>query len=310
MERVYWIDAKLNLIGSSDLDGANSRVILYSPEKLKHPFSITLFEDWMYWTDWDRNAVFKANKFDGSNSDAVTAKDLKQIPMAVHVYHPYRQPDATNYCRPLNGHCSHICVPAPQITSNSAKTSCICPNGYKLKEDGLNCVTDRSYIHSASPESSSSSSSSSQKSSHLPGSGFMAGVIIGAIAGAFVLSALVIVALYRRFWYKSLHNINFDNPVYRPSKCTEENVNMPDRETSLLPQTTDHTHHHYHQSIGVIPGFPTALPSASSTTISFSSSGSSSAIDPNSATRTFTSTTLVQDATEGILLRDPLISLS
>ena len=25
MERVYWIDAKLNLIGSSDLDGANSR---------------------------------------------------------------------------------------------------------------------------------------------------------------------------------------------------------------------------------------------------------------------------------------------
>ena len=109
----------------------------------------------------------------------------------------------------------------------------------------------------------------------------------------------VIVALYRRFWYKSLHNINFDNPVYRPSKCTEENVNMPDRETSLLPPTTDHPHHHqYHQSIGIIPGFPTALPSASSTTISFSSSGSSSAIDPNSATRTFTSTTLVQDATE------------
>ena len=30
----------------------------------------------MYWTDWDRNAVFKANKFDGSDSDAVTAKDL------------------------------------------------------------------------------------------------------------------------------------------------------------------------------------------------------------------------------------------
>ena len=52
------------------------RVILYSPEKLKHPFSITLFEDWMYWTDWDRNAIFKANKFDGSKSDAVTSEDL------------------------------------------------------------------------------------------------------------------------------------------------------------------------------------------------------------------------------------------
>ena len=25
LDRVYWIDAKLNLIGSADLDGANSR---------------------------------------------------------------------------------------------------------------------------------------------------------------------------------------------------------------------------------------------------------------------------------------------
>ena len=67
----------------------------------------------------------------------------KQIPMAVHVYHPYRQPEANNYCKPLNGHCSHICVPAPQLTSNSAKTSCICPNGFKLGKDNLNCITDR-----------------------------------------------------------------------------------------------------------------------------------------------------------------------
>ena len=97
-------------------------------------------------------------------------------------------------------------------------------------------------------------------------------------------------ALYRRFWYKSLQNINFDNPVYRPSKCNEEHVNMPDRETSLLPNTD-------HQSIGILQGFPTVLPSGSSTTISFTSSDSSSNVGPN-ATRTFTSTTLVQDASE------------
>ena len=62
--------------------------------------------------------------------------------MVVHVYHPYRQPDATNFCLPLNGRCSHICVPAPQLTSNSAKTSCLCPHGLKLDKDSLNCVTD------------------------------------------------------------------------------------------------------------------------------------------------------------------------
>jgi len=101
----------------------------------------------------------------------------------------------------------------------------------------------------------------------------------------------LIAALYRRFWYKSLQNINFDNPVYRPSKGMEENVNMPDRETSLLPPQ-DHQH-----TIGIVQGFPTGLPSGSSTTISFTSSASSSNVDP-SATRTFTSTTLVQDASE------------
>ena len=145
MEKVYWVDAKLNLVGSADLDGANSRVVFYSPEKLKHPFSITLFEDTMYWTDWDRIAIFKANKFNGQDAQPVTSKKLKQIPMVVHVYHPYRQPDATNYCLPLNGRCSHTCVPAPQFTSKSAKTSCLCPNGLKLDKDGLNCIKDRKF---------------------------------------------------------------------------------------------------------------------------------------------------------------------
>ncbi len=62
--------------------------------------------------------------------------------MVVHVYHPYRQPDGINHCLPLNGRCSHICVPAPQLTINSAKTSCLCPHGLKLEKDGLNCERD------------------------------------------------------------------------------------------------------------------------------------------------------------------------
>ena len=47
-----------------------------------------------------------------------------------------------------------------------------------------------SYIHTVA-QFDSTSSSSSQKPSQIQGTGFMAGVVIGAIAGAFVLSALV-----------------------------------------------------------------------------------------------------------------------
>ena len=67
---------------------------------------------------------------------------LLQIPMVIHVYHPYRQPDAHNHCLPLNGQCSHLCLPAPQITANSAKTACACPRGLKLDKDNRNCIHD------------------------------------------------------------------------------------------------------------------------------------------------------------------------
>lgn len=33
----------------------------------------------MYWTDWDRNAIFKANKFNGEQADAVTSEDLVSV---------------------------------------------------------------------------------------------------------------------------------------------------------------------------------------------------------------------------------------
>ena len=43
---------------------------------LKHPFSITLFGDWMYWTDWDRNAIFQADKFNGKHASLVANSSM------------------------------------------------------------------------------------------------------------------------------------------------------------------------------------------------------------------------------------------
>lgn len=61
------------MISSATYDGTNRKVILYSTDTLRHPFSITTFEDWVYWTDWDRAGVFKANKFTGEGVQAITA---------------------------------------------------------------------------------------------------------------------------------------------------------------------------------------------------------------------------------------------
>lgn len=75
-KRVYWVDAKLNVISSCNYDGSGRRVILDSPKTLRQPFSITTFEDWLYWTDWDKSAVFKANKFTGKDVKAITATEM------------------------------------------------------------------------------------------------------------------------------------------------------------------------------------------------------------------------------------------
>ncbi len=71
--QLYWLDARLQTISSCNFDGTNRRVVLYSDEYLLHPFSITTFEDYLYWTDWEKHAVFRANKFNGNGIEAITA---------------------------------------------------------------------------------------------------------------------------------------------------------------------------------------------------------------------------------------------
>ena len=73
LNKLYWVDAKLNTVGSSNLDGSHARIVLYSPAYLKHPFSISVFEDLMYWTEWDSQKIYQADKFTGRNIAAVTA---------------------------------------------------------------------------------------------------------------------------------------------------------------------------------------------------------------------------------------------
>ena len=66
----------MNVISSCNYDGTKRTVVLYSAEYLRHPFSVTTFEDTVYWTDWDKEAVFKANKFTGKDIEPVTALNM------------------------------------------------------------------------------------------------------------------------------------------------------------------------------------------------------------------------------------------
>lgn len=57
---------------------------------LPHVFAMSLFEDWVYWTDWNTHTVEKAHKYTGEQR-AIMGNNTHR-PYDIHVYHPYRQP--------------------------------------------------------------------------------------------------------------------------------------------------------------------------------------------------------------------------
>lgn len=57
---------------------------------LPHPFALTVFEDTVYWTDWNTRTVEKGNKYDGSGREMLV--NTTHRPFDIHVCHPYRQP--------------------------------------------------------------------------------------------------------------------------------------------------------------------------------------------------------------------------
>lgn len=60
--RIYWVDAKLDYIGSSDLHGDGFHKIISKEDVVSHPFAVAVFKSQMYWDDWKRNAIFSSDK--------------------------------------------------------------------------------------------------------------------------------------------------------------------------------------------------------------------------------------------------------
>ena len=71
-------------------------------EGIHHPFSMTLFEDNLFWSDWITGAIYAINKFTGQNRKIV--HDGLMMPKGVAIMHPLRQPKSgrKGTCRECN----------------------------------------------------------------------------------------------------------------------------------------------------------------------------------------------------------------
>lgn len=135
--KIYWIDANSDSIHYVDYEGKDYHSLLKNIKSLGHPFSITLYENNLYWTDWKTNSVSMANKYNGS--DVRELQRLTNRLFDIKVFHPSRQPkidDRLNPCFENNGNCSHLC-----LLSVNRTRKCECPHLMKLAQDNRTCET-------------------------------------------------------------------------------------------------------------------------------------------------------------------------
>uniref|UniRef100_A0A8C1T6V9 Low density lipoprotein receptor-related protein 1Ab n=1 Tax=Cyprinus carpio TaxID=7962 RepID=A0A8C1T6V9_CYPCA len=133
-DRIYWADAREDYIAFSSLDGSNRHIVLN--QDIPHIFAMTLFEEYIYWTDWETKSINRAHKTLGTNKTMLIS--TLHRPMDIHIYHPSRQPEVSGHpCQEDNGGCSNLCLLSP-----GGGYKCACPTNFYLAADGKQCLSN------------------------------------------------------------------------------------------------------------------------------------------------------------------------
>uniref|UniRef100_A0A3P9M179 Low density lipoprotein receptor-related protein 1Bb n=1 Tax=Oryzias latipes TaxID=8090 RepID=A0A3P9M179_ORYLA len=140
-KRIVWTDARSDAIFSALYDGRGVIEILRGHEYLSHPFAVSLFGGYVFWTDWRTNTLARANKWTGQNVTVIQKTSAQ--PFDLQIFHPSRQPQASNPCKENDGRgpCSHLCL----INYNHT-ASCTCPHLMKLSADKQSCSVLKRFL--------------------------------------------------------------------------------------------------------------------------------------------------------------------
>lgn len=128
---LYWTDAVREKIERSNLLGDNREVLITATI---YPFAITVFRNYIYWTDLQLRGVYRAEKHTGANMIEMV-KRLDDSPRDIHIFSSSQQLCKTNPCHINNGGCAGSCHPGPNSTAE-----CRCDDSLKLVNEGRMCV--------------------------------------------------------------------------------------------------------------------------------------------------------------------------
>ncbi|XP_032511733.2 low-density lipoprotein receptor-related protein 6 [Danaus plexippus] len=132
---IYWAALDSMVIEYAFLNGTGRKVLV---DNIPMPYALALYNDRVFWGDWNTGLVEVAKKSDGSSRRTIHTQldyisDLK-------VYHRGRD-NLSNQCGVDNGGCSHLCLP---LTNNDYR--CACPTHYRLNRDNLTCSEPEEFL--------------------------------------------------------------------------------------------------------------------------------------------------------------------
>lgn len=128
-DRIFWADAISGTIASANLDGSDHRVVV---KDFHHPFGIVVFENRVYWTDWQYYVLRSANKFTGNDIKTEVMSSKWQLNgLSLHIANDLKD-ENSDPCQD-NG-CSHLCLPR-----GPTEMTCACPVGMFIGLGGKSC---------------------------------------------------------------------------------------------------------------------------------------------------------------------------
>ena len=145
--RLYWSDLKARTIDSVGLDAKLRKSIRKFHVKEGRPDKIDVFENYVYFTSFQHNKIYKLNKFGRGNISEI-AEEVTRIGDIVmtHVakYKAYKtSSDQVNPCEnngPCDGHMPNsFCVIHP-LSNGEITAKCICTQGYEDVDKNGTCV--------------------------------------------------------------------------------------------------------------------------------------------------------------------------